>query len=112
MKTTATEACGADPSACTYVAAAGGAAKCEWVDAVTMDAETVALQTCLAASRIGAYEADFNCLEHVSGPSCGEAYECTAPEPEPEPSAEVEKTSGTAVATAAASALAFVAANL
>jgi len=106
--TTATEECGADPSACTYVAAAEGAPKCEWVDTVTMDAETVALQTCLATSRIAAYEADYNCLEHVSGPACGEAYQCTYVEPVD----EEPKTSDSAVATAAVSTLAFVVANL
>ena len=106
--TDATEECGADLEACTYVAAAAGAAKCEWVAAVSMDAETVALQECLATSRIEAYEEDFNCLEKVSGPSCGVAYTCTYVEA----AEEDDKTSGTAVAAAAVSALAFVAANL
>ena len=108
VMTDATEECGADLEACTYVAAAAGAPKCEWVAAVSMDAETVALQECLATSRIEAYEEDFNCLEKVSGPSCGVAYTCTYVEE----AEEDDKTSGTAVAAAAVSALAFVAANL
>merc|ERR1711871_482450 len=71
---------GVDPSACTYTPAVAEAATCTWQAAgatETLSAEVVALQTCLAASRIAAYDPDMNCLEHISGPACGESYECT-----------------------------------
>ncbi len=113
VKTAATETCAADgaengaavdPGACTYTAAAS---KCTWgggVAATVLGAEVVAYQKCIAASRIGAFEADYNCLTNVGAATCGGTYQCTY--------VEEDKSSGAAATAAAVSIVALVVANL